>query len=150
VATPEETYARPANVDVARLLGDPTINLLPVEPVLNGEGISVVIANHRMHLGHGYRHVAGTACILGLRPETVRLHGAAVEGSFPVEIVAETPLNDRVVYLMQAADGAELLAWLPNDGPTCGGRGAAHASFDPHAAHLFARGDGRRIERNGS
>jgi multiple sugar transport system ATP-binding protein len=150
VAPPAEVYEAPATTAVARLLGDPAINLLPVEPVANGHGTSILIANHRVAIGEGYRHAAGTPCILGLRPEAIRLHEAPVGGSFPVWILAETPLNEKTVFLMHADDGTELLASMPSDGVAAGLHGPAHASFAPEAAHLFARADGRRLARSGS
>lgn len=150
VAPPAEVYEAPATTAVACLLGDPAINLLPVEPVTNGHGTSILIANHRVAIGEGYRHAAGTPCTLGLRPEAIRLHEAPVGGSFPVWILAETPLNEKTVFLMHADDGTELLASMPSAGVAAGLHGPAHASFAPEAAHLFARADGRRLARSGS
>ena len=146
LATPAEIYEAPATIAVARLFGDPTINLLDVEPHLNGAGLTVSIANTRVSLPGGYAAAAGRPAVLGLRPEDVvvddRPQGAV---AVPVEVVAVTPLNERAVVLMRTDDGRELFAAEPGEAISGRRHGPAFASFDPARALVFDRADGRRI-----
>ena len=50
VATPADIYAQPGSVAIARLFGDPTINLAEVSPVAEHGMLSAVVAGARMRL----------------------------------------------------------------------------------------------------
>lgn len=147
IASPEVIYLSPASVEVARLFGDPTINLLPVEVARNGSGATVTLANTRLALGEGYEAVAGRPCMLGLRPENLAIGEEGGEDAVPVDILAVTPLNERVVLLLRTLDGREILASAAE--PPLGGRtqGRAYLSFDAQAALLFDRETGLRLDR---
>lgn len=146
LAPPAEIYERPASIEVARLFGDPTINLLDVEPHMNGAGLTVAIANTRVSLPGGYAHAAGRPAVLGLRPEDIVLADRPDGGiALPVEVVAVTPLNERAVVLMRTDDGRELFAAEPGEAISGRRHGPAFASFDPARALVFDRADGRRI-----
>ena len=144
---PEAIYKTPVNVGIARLFGDPTINLLPVEPARNGTGTTVTIANTLVHLGHGFEAAAGRSCTLGLRPEDLVLEEESSPEAIPVDLLASTPLNERLVLLMKTLDGREVLASASE--PPLGGRatGRAYLRFDPAAALLFDGATGNRLER---
>ncbi|MBV8565728.1 MAG: ABC transporter ATP-binding protein [Methylobacteriaceae bacterium] len=147
VAAPAQIYELPASVEVARLFGDPTINLVAVDPVADREEVAISIANTRLNLGKGLRHAVGLSCTLGVRPEAINLHAGPQPNSLPVEIIAETPLNEKTVVLTKAADGQELLASRPSGSSVRLANGRAYAAFDPAAALIFERDSGRRIER---
>jgi multiple sugar transport system ATP-binding protein len=147
LAPPTEVYERPATLEVARLFGDPTINLVAVKPSAAAHGTCVRLANSSIQLGHGYDHAVGLACMLGLRPETIKLQEEPGENVFPVDIVAETPLNEKTVVLTKTADGAEILVSRPSAVASMPD-GRAYAAIDPQAALLFDAGNGRLIERS--
>ena len=72
----------------------------------------------------------------------------AFEGySLPVDIVAETPFNEKTVYLTRTAEGAEILAALPAAAAGTLPHGRAFLSFPPEVALLFDRATRARIER---
>ena len=150
VDAPEAVYDAPASVEIARLFGDPTINLLAVEPARNGVGTIVTIANTRLHLGSGFEAAAGRSCILGLRPENLKLHEEQSPEGIPVDVMASTPLNERLVLLVKTLDGREVLA-AANEAPL-GGRttGRAYLRVDAEAALLFDAASGRRLDRTGA
>src|SRR5215475_6480039 len=69
VAPPEEIYARPASVAVARLFGDPSINLAEVTPVSDQGALTAEIAGARVRLGCADGEPADHGpCWLGVRP----------------------------------------------------------------------------------
>jgi len=144
VATPSEIYDRPATVEVARLFGDPGINLFDVTPDTDGR---VAIANAQLSIGAEFASAAGVPCVLGIRPDAITVSQTANGATFPVDVVAETPLNDRSVLLLRTADGKEVLAALPASAAGTTPIGAAHAAFASASALMFDRASGLSIAR---
>ena len=95
LGTPEEIYLRPMDIEIARLFGDPTINLLDVKPYRSGRGISVDLSRTEVPLVGAPDGAVGRDCVLGLRPEALQFVAAGTAGSIPVEVEAETPLTRR-------------------------------------------------------
>lgn len=150
LASPEEIYDAPASVEVARLFGDPTINLLPSEVSKVDGQITVAVAGQGIALDPGFAEAAGRSVTLGLRPERIAVSEQNAPDVLPVELAAITPLNERVVMLLHLADGQELLASAPEE--AVGGtrrHGPAFISFDPSDLLLFDRQSGRRIAQAG-
>jgi multiple sugar transport system ATP-binding protein len=146
-APPAEIYTEPANTSIARLFGDPTINLYPCTPRPQGNGIAIDLFGQQVPLPPTYSGAAGRDCLIGLRPETVQV---AMEGggqAIPVELDAVTPLNVRSVLLLRAANGEEILASCTEEEAHRFPRGHrqvfAQPAFD--TALLFDRASGERI-----
>src|SRR5208337_42486 len=95
VATPAEIYREPATIGVARLFGDPSINLVPVEPLIRPEGLTVHFASCVLPIPMSYESTAGRACMLGLRPEAIMVDAAPSPDTFPIHVAAVTPLNEK-------------------------------------------------------
>lgn len=144
VGTPEDIYLTPANVGIARLFGDPVINLLKVTPSGSGNGVHVSVSGHDLRLDDGFADAAGRACLLGLRPESLHFAEPGTDGAFPVEVEAETPLNEKTVTLGEIEEGSEILVSRPagTPGPTSG---KVHVVADLSRASLFDRQSGARI-----
>lgn len=144
IGTPQQIYREPQTVEIARLFGDPTINLIEVEPRATGSGVEVAVAGTPIRLGDGADGAAGRACLLGLRPESIHFTTARTEGAIPVEIAAETPLNEKTVTLATLDGGREILISRPagTPGPSSG---KAHIVVDRGAALVFDRDSGQRI-----
>ena len=147
VATPSEIYDNPATLDVARLFGDPAINLFEVTPALGPDGAAVVVANRLLPIGRGFEHAAGRAAVFGIRPEAMNIAAHASGYCLPVDIVAETPFNEKTVFLARTTEGAEVLASLPAAAAGTIAHGRAFLSFPPDAALLFDRATRARIPR---
>lgn len=141
VATPEDIYLRPATLGVASLFGDPSINTTPT--TISGDGMSVMIAGKPLPIGPSYKRHAGKPVTFGVRPEAVSL----VKSGIPAEVMAVTPLNERVVLLLTAQGGWELLASLPSSSATIPQPGTTvHLAFDPAGTHLFDTTTGDRLD----
>ena len=82
--------------------------------------------------------------VLGVRPESIRFVPAGTPGAIPVEVEAETPLNEKTVTLVLTAGGREILVSRPagSAGPT---DRQAFIAIDTQAAMLFDRATGNRI-----
>ena len=83
--------------------------------------------------------------MLGLRPESIVVEAADSRESFAVDVVAVTPLNEKTLLLLRAADGREMLASEPGTDEAPRRHGPAYARFDPGAVLLFDAASGRRI-----
>ncbi|WP_420349487.1 ABC transporter ATP-binding protein [Pelagibius sp.] len=142
VGTPEEIYRRPASIEIARLFGDPTINLLDVVPEKDGAGVFARLSNQRVPLNAGLEAAVGRDCVLGLRPEALRF--SASEDGIPVMIEAETPFNEKTVTLVVTARGREILVSRPAGTPAPAS-GAAQIAVDATDALLFDRATQARI-----
>ncbi|SMF21896.1 carbohydrate ABC transporter ATP-binding protein, CUT1 family [Tistlia consotensis] len=148
VDRPQRIYADPETVEVARLFGDPTINLYDSE--LAGGAVSLL----GLTLGlPGAADGGRRPCRVGVRPEHVELDAggeAAPDGGaggLPVTIEAVTPLNQNAVLLLQAAGGGEILASTTLQRAEALARGPrrAIARVRPEHLLLFDRDSGARI-----
>lgn len=148
VGTPEDIYLTPADTDIARLFGDPMINLLDVTPEAGASGPEVALSDARVPLDPGYHSTVGSDCILGIRPEAVRFVEEGAPGSFPVTIEAETPLNEKTVTLAITARGREILISRPAGTPAPD-QGTVPIALDTAGALLFERNTGVRIAPEG-
>jgi multiple sugar transport system ATP-binding protein len=145
IATPAQVYREPASLGVARLFGDPTVNLIPATPALEN-GVPVFDAGGAsIALPASYVHAAGRACVIGVRPESIAVSEASEPGGLPVEVVAVTPLNEKSVLLLRASDGRELLASESGEGELPRRHGPASARFDRDALLVFDAASGLRI-----
>ena len=110
--SPEDIYDSPANIEIARLFGDPTINLLDVMPEQDSVGVFVRISDQRVPIDPGLSGAVGKPCVIGLRPETISFTTAS-EG-VPILIEAETPFNEKTVTLAIKKRSREILISRPS------------------------------------
>ena len=113
VASPEEIYARPASVAVARLFGDPSINLAEIVPFVEHGTLFATISGARVPLGAADALPAGRPYWLGIRPEDLRISFSGGEDAMPARVLAITPMHEKAVLLLRLDDGREWLASLP-------------------------------------
>jgi multiple sugar transport system ATP-binding protein len=146
VARPEEIYARPASVAVARLFGDPSINLAEVLPHAEQGGLVAEIAGTKLRLAPVDQQPADLGpCWLGVRPDDLVITRSAREDAVPARVVAVTPMHERAVLLLRFSDGTEWLAALPPDSPMASADDGVFVRFAPETALLFDRATGLRV-----
>ena len=122
LGTPADIYLQPANIEIARLFGDPVINLLDVEPRATSQGVCVDLSGTELLL-HGIGdEIVGRPCVLGVRPEYVvsvqgGSSGPVSDNPMPVNIEAETPINEKIITLATTRGGRELLLSRPAGTP---------------------------------
>ncbi len=148
VATPEDIYLRPANVEIAKLFGDPTINLLSSTIEMNGLGPRVRLADVSIPVDPHFERFQGRKVRIGIRPEDITIEREAREGAMKIEVVAVTPLNERVVTLFHLADGTECFASAPDvhASTTTRRHGLAYATIKAESILVFDHDRGQRIE----
>jgi len=147
VAPPHEVYDVPSTQRIARLFGDPPINLLPVRPTTGPAGVEIGVAGGTVRLPANGAALAGRECMFGIRSEDILVSLEPTDG-IPVTLATVTPLNNRLVMLLRGSEGTELLASCPQGGPLDQLRGGhqAWASLDLTHAHFF---DSRDVQSDG-
>ena len=145
VASPEEIYVAPASVAVARLFGDPSINLAEVTPFAEHGMLSAMVSGAKVRLGCADGHLPDLPCWLGVRPEDLVISFSDGEDAIPAQILAITPMHEKAVLLLRLSDGTEWLTALPSDASRGAANDAVFVRFAPEAALLFDRATGLRI-----
>jgi multiple sugar transport system ATP-binding protein len=165
VDTPQELYARPANLFVAAFIGSPAMNLVEAE---TGEG-QLRFGGYSIPLPAG--HVPPTGRVIaGIRPEAFE-DGAFADSSLPhidvkVEVVEELGAETHVLFSVaaprvevsevRAAAGEEDAVFATVEGslftarvdPGTAARPGAplRLAVDPSRLHYFDPGTGLRLE----
>ena len=141
-APPELIYDQPRSVAVARLFGDPPMNLLPCRPHADPAGLRVDVAGLQLALDAAAA-AAGKPCLLGLRPETLTLAAEGRAGA-AAEVIAATPLHERMVVLLRGAAGEEIVASVAGGMALAPGQTVAFRAESGQAL-LFDAESGERI-----
>ena len=101
IDTPEGIYGNPGNTFVARFVGAPPMNLIPVRR----EGERLAVSG-----GLGWRHDGpapeSRALLLGLRPEALRV-AAEGQGRIPVQVAVVERLGAETILGCRLAQGAQ-------------------------------------------
>ncbi|WP_377298009.1 ABC transporter ATP-binding protein [Rhizobium sp. SGZ-381] len=139
LGTPDELYQRPASLTVARFIGTPTINLLPVEIGKTGR-----ISAFGQEFGLEAAAQAAGPATLGIRAEDLR---PAAEGLAARVVRSETYGADRFVTCELVQDPAVRIVMRQHAGEGLPGGADAtlRLGFDAQRAHLFGA-DGRRLD----
>lgn len=144
IDTPREIYLRPANLAIARMFGDPAINVLPVRVERGTSGPFAVVAGSRVPLA-GFDAFVGAEVRLAIRPEAVEPCETGTPGSIPLLVEAVTPLNEKTVSLLHGPDDLELLISRPGtEGAAAPGSGLS-VRLPPAAILLFDAATGHRV-----
>lgn len=145
IGSPADIYISPANLDIARLFGDPVINLFDVVGQRDENGVFVELSGTRLPLDTSKAACVDTDSVLGIRPENIRFVAQNAVGAIPVDIEAETPLNEKVVTLALTERKREILISRPS-GTDAPSSGRAYVSIDQDALLLFDRKTGQAMD----
>ena len=149
LGTPADIYLSPANIEIGRLFGDPVINLFDVTPARTSKGICVELSGSQLHIPGAAEEVLDRSCVLGIRPECVSFVPAGTPNAIPVNIEAETPINEKVITLTTTTGGRELLVSRPagSHGPQAEPKnGQAFVMLKQDAVLLFDKSKGNLLQ----
>lgn len=144
LGTPEQIYLAPKTLEIARLFGDPVINLYDVQGKQDSAGVYVELSRQRLTLDESKAASVDRDSVLGIRPESIKFVSENTADAIPVTIEAETPLNEKIVTLALTEGGREMLISRPSgtEGPASG---RAFVSIDQSALLLFDRKTGYNL-----
>jgi multiple sugar transport system ATP-binding protein len=138
VDAPENVYHRPANRFVATVVGSPPMNFLPCTigsgnggPRLHHPLFEVDVLSNGLVLPETL--VEGAECLLGVRPEDVRVGPG--EGSFPATVYVSEPLGGETVVDLHF--GQLLVKALAPSSVEVKPDAQVQVSLDPLRLHLF-------------
>ena len=139
--SPEDIYLRPNNIKIARLFGDPVINCFSVTPEMRSGSLVLELSGAQLHLRAHDDSLSGKECVLGIRPEHVHFVSADTPGAMRVNVVAETPVNEKIITLATTSGGREMLVSRPSKtaGPDSG---EAYLEFKEGSSLLFDKSSG--------
>jgi ABC-type sugar transport system ATPase subunit len=158
IGTPEEVWRRPATVRVARLVGDPPMNLLPGRVALCGSAdVHFVCGDLRVPLSAGLATAArllghDSSAVLGIRPNLVAVVPAGTPGAISVELYSHEPFGKYAIVtarMVSARTGDVLVK--SKTGAMTGGRppariGAAAGLLLPSSGFvLFEAASGKAV-----
>lgn len=145
VASPDEVYGSPASVAVARLFGDPSINLAEIAPIAEHGTLFAAISGAKVPLGVADVLPADRPYWLGVRPEDLGISFSGADDAIPARILAITPMHEKAVLLLRLEDGKEWLAALQSDAPKVAADDNVFVRFAQEAVQLFDRETGLRV-----
>jgi multiple sugar transport system ATP-binding protein len=136
VDAPENIYHRPTNRFVATVVGSPPMNFIPC---------TVASRNGSLVLSHALFEAevagaapeslpAGASCLLGVRPEDVRVQTSGAEG-FPATVYVTEPLGGETVVDLQLGDRIVKALTPPSVDLVPDAR--VRVSLDPSRLHVF-------------
>ncbi len=145
IGRPLEVYQNPADVFVARFLGNPQMNLLKGTVALEGGGAHLLLAGVRFPLDAQalpeISKYAGKTVIVGVRPEDLyEVEPAALReriARIPAQVIAVEPLGAETLLMLALGDAREeVVARVGRETGTKSGDTTTIA-VDTTALHLF-------------
>jgi multiple sugar transport system ATP-binding protein len=143
VDAPADVYAKPANLFVARFIGNPPMNTLEGDLAgsdLQVDALTIPLPEALAHAAHG----AGvTRAVIGIRPEHLSI---GTEGIIPAKVTVVEALGHERHIICRLDDGQMIIVrqpsheTAPNEGETL------RLTADPEHVHLFDAGTGQRVE----
>jgi multiple sugar transport system ATP-binding protein len=138
-------YARPANLFVATFLGSPAMNLLNGALSAQGDGVRFTGAKLELDVSR-YPFIArpdfGKPCVLGVRPEDVRVRIGADSNQRGQISLIEPMGNHRVIWLDY--HGMQIASIDQEKTPVAVGDSVAFTIDDAHIS-LFDEAGGERL-----
>jgi len=144
IGKPEAIYLSPRTLNIARLFGDPVINLFDVVGQRDEQGAYVELSGQRLSLSDDKAACVDTESVLGVRPESIFFVPDGTQNAIPVFIEAETPLNEKVVTLALTEGKREVLISRPS-GTDAPESGQASVCIDQNALLVFDKHSGLAI-----
>ena len=143
VSSPTEIYDRPRTLFVNQFVG--TANLVAGEFVLEGHGAAAVRVpgGAVLKVSDASGFITGAKVVVAVRPEQLRLAGAAGDGHIAGVVKTVMPLGPHVVYEVEIAGGTSLKVSEPREAATPmrqAGDNVHVVSASPAACHVFPAG----------
>ena len=139
VDTPEDVYHRPVNRVVATVVGSPPMNFIPCTVGGRNGGLKlkhdlfeVDVATRGLALGETLAE--GAECLIGVRPEDVRVHAGGGE-AFGATVYASEPLGGETVVDLQV--GHTLVKALAPPSADFAQDAPVQVVLDPTRLHVF-------------
>jgi len=144
IGTPVELYQEPANLFVARFIGNMRMNLLDCRypgggsRALEGNGFQAPIPP-----GVEKALPNGGAVVLGFRPEETDVHLSPQDGAMPAKVETAHFQGDRVIYQLRLGSDAIQVSGAARE--RLAPNASVWVSVAPARIHIFDRKSGGRL-----
>jgi multiple sugar transport system ATP-binding protein len=147
VAPPQEIYDRPANLFVARFIGNPPMNTIEGALAADGDGMTVQLEANRIPLDAELAAAAKSGdverVVVGVRPEHIAL---TPDGALSAKVTVVESLGHERHVICRLEDGQMVIARQPADvAPPAEGE-SVRLGADPGRLHVFDAASGKRLE----
>jgi multiple sugar transport system ATP-binding protein len=136
VGPPQDVYEKPANLFVARFIGNPPMNTITGTIAHEPEGAAVDVPGGRVPLPAPLAHAVtgdSRAVVLGVRPE----HLAIGEGPVAATVSVVESLGHERHVVCRLDDGQLVTVRQPSSTTSPADGTSVRLSFDPEQLHLF-------------
>jgi multiple sugar transport system ATP-binding protein len=151
-APPVEIYRRPATTFVANFVGNPPMNLVPVDATIEGEALQLrahglIVRDIALSQGVRAAIAKSPKLTLGVRPEHLSLGGMENANSISGKLFANENMGPESLVTFERQDGGRVTARIFTDDHVDAAE-MVSVTFFAHHAHLFDA-DGHRIPGDG-
>jgi multiple sugar transport system ATP-binding protein len=151
IGPPQAVYERPANLFVARFIGNPAMNTVSGPIVGGDEGLAVAIASSRLPIPAAYADAVSNLAlrdlVVGVRPEHLRLSS---DGLLPATVSVVESLGHERHIVCRLEDGQMVIVRQPASEVAPGEGSMVRLVTDLDHLHLFDAQTERRIEPEGA
>ncbi len=134
IDTPSNVYHRPANIFVAKFIGSPSMNIIPVKV----DGNNVIIGKHKFSLPDTWikqiKDSDSKDLQLGVRPENIQLSTQQGKNSIPVEIEYVEDYGNRIGFYFNI-DKHEMIS-IMSENKILNNKNV-YWDIDPKSLHFF-------------
>ena len=141
IGTPDEVYDAPDNLFVADFVGEPRMNLLPGTAEAGG----IRLSGEALVPGGGVPVAPGTAVVVGIRPQDVRISRERVAGAMPARVFVFEPLQEVGRLTLSLPGVAERLVVETHHAVSAERDEALWVAFPPERTTLFEKAGGGRV-----
>jgi multiple sugar transport system ATP-binding protein len=147
IGPPQSVYEKPANLFVARFIGNPAMNTVSGPIVADGESLAVAVGSGRVPLPTPYAKAVGDAgltdVIFGVRPEHLRL---ASEGLLRATVSVVESLGHERHVICRLEDGQMVIVRQQSSEAAPGEGSMVRLATDLAHLHVFDAHTEQRIE----
>jgi multiple sugar transport system ATP-binding protein len=147
VGPPQAVYEQPANLFVARFIGNPAMNTVRTPVVREGEGLAVAIGASRVPMPAPYARAVGDAgltdVVIGVRPEHLKISS---EGALPATVTVIESLGHERHLICRLEDGQMVIVRQPSSEPAPGEGSMVRLATELTSLHIFDAHTERRVE----
>ena len=147
LAPPQDVYARPANLFVARFIGTPPMNTIRGPVHRDGDGVAVSFSGGMVPLPGGLGKAVGDSAteevVVGVRPEHLTI---ASDGPVQAVVTVVESLGHERHIVSRLADGQMIIVRQPSSDTSPSETDVITLNADPENLHVFDAAAGSRIE----